>query len=314
MEYPVFTYKTDAMKKLQQLAARGGYTRYSSGVIETKHIEKLLAKFEDRYRIHATKQMRYRAKQRGDANTEIVLFLEKDHIHFWLMVSPGESLVTELETLHELTDKKHRLVVTGYELVRVQRPEKVRWTWRMCKANYAEFEQRISDACKHQNLDHIRQIQYSLERMPVFSEMRQQAFALHKFLQNTYKRHFDHPYEVELKKNFHGRYKAASTKSAIEIGRKARRVKETARQALIRELASWGMSEEEFKNEYYAYQHQVKSCQFEVLKFQKLICDGVTDFYGDLDAAKAALNQAEGAFHHFKSTWESELKVLGLES
>ena len=221
--YPVFTHKTDAMKKLQQLAARGGYSRYASGKIETKKLETMLYKFEDRYRINATKQMRYRAKQRGEANSEIVLLLDGENVQFWLMVSPGQGAVIDMEKPHELTDKKHRLVITGYELVRVQKSDTVRWTWRMTKESHAEFEQRIKDACRHKNADHIRQAFHSLQHMPVFSEMRLQAFALFKLLRSEYRRSHKEDYPDDLKKNFYGRFKTPQTLSAVDISRKARR-------------------------------------------------------------------------------------------
>lgn len=230
--YPVFTYKTDAMKKLQQLAARGGYSRYKHGIIETKELEALLYKFEDRYRINATKQMRYRAKKRGEANTEIVLLQEGYHVHFWLMVSPGFGAVVDLEKPREITHKRYRLEITGYELVRVQKADAIRWTWRMTKENYADFEQRIKDACRHKNKDVIAQAVYSLERMPSFSEMRQQAFSLFKVLKAEYKRSHKTEYSGDLIKNFYGRFKTPQTLSAVDISRKARRVMSHERKQL----------------------------------------------------------------------------------
>lgn len=221
--YEVFTYKVDAMKFIQTTAARGGYSRYSSGTIEPKKLETLLYKLEDRYRISATKQMRYRAKKRGEANTTIVLLQEDQNIYFWLMVSEGFGAVAECEKLCELKDKKNRLIITGHELVRIQKSDKVTWTWRMTNDNYAEFEQRIKNACRHKNSDHIEQCFYSLQRMPVFSEMRKQCFALFKLLQAEYKRSHKEDYPKKLIKNFYGRYKVAQKIDAIALSRKAKR-------------------------------------------------------------------------------------------
>lgn len=221
--YEVFTYKVDAMKCIQTAAARGGYTRYTSGTIEPKKLESFLYKLEDRYRISATKQMRYRAKKRGEANTTLVLLQGDQKIHFWLMVSPGTGAVVECEKLCELKDKKNRLIITSHELVRVQKSDKVTWTWRMTNDNYAEFEQRIKNACRHKNSDHIEQCFYSLQRMPVFSEMRKQCFALFKLLQAEYKRSHKEDYPKKLIKNFYGRYKVAQKIDAIALSRKAKR-------------------------------------------------------------------------------------------
>lgn len=236
--YPVFTYKTDMMKKIQQLVSRGGYSRYTTGTIEIKKLDKFLYKLEDRYRINATRQMRYRAKQRGEANVEIVMWKENDLVHFWLMVSLGAGVIEDMEKLHSVTDKKHRITVTGFELVRTQRSEKARWTWRMSKENYADFEVRIKNACRHKNDDHIRQCIYSLERMPVFSEMRQQAFELFKFLKGEYKRAYSQKFPFpELKKNFHGRFKSPTSLSAIDLARKARNLKPLQQKPVEADLA-----------------------------------------------------------------------------
>ena len=222
--YKVFTHKVDAMKALQQKAARGGYSRYRAGFIELKKLETMIYKFEDRYKINATKQVRYRAKKRGEANTDVVFLKDKETIHFWILVSPGTGPVVDLENLTELTNKKRRLEITGYELVRIQKQSKTSWTWRMTKENHEDFQQRIKNACRYKNADHIRQIQYSLERMPAFSEMRLQAFALHKLLVNEYKKSHKEEYDFKLFKAFYGRFKVAESLCAIKLSRNSRKV------------------------------------------------------------------------------------------
>lgn len=221
--YQLFTHKTDVMKKLQQLAARGGYSRYAYGTSEPEKLEAMLYKFEDRYGINRSKQQRWRAKKSGEANTEIVLLLDSEKIHFWLMVSPGSGAVVDMEKPQDLTNKKSRLEITGYELVRVQKSDAVRWTWRMTKQNYADFERRILDACRHKNSDHIDQAFWSLTHMPVFSAMRQQAFDLFRLLKIEFRRSHRTEYPHELRKNFYGRFRAAETLSAVDFSRQSAR-------------------------------------------------------------------------------------------
>ena len=241
--YAVYIYKTDAMKALQQAVSRGGYTRYCYNKTDAKNLEKLIYKFEDRYKINATKQMRYRAKKRGEANTKLILLKDRDSniIHFWLMVSNGSNVIEEMEKLYSVTDKKNRLTIThekidldydDYELVRIQKNDDVKktssltWTWQMTKEYYADFEQQIIDSCRHKQTDLIRQCFYSLQHMPVFSKMRLQAYALYKTLTKEYAKSHNHKYSEKLVKNFYCGYKKATTIDAITLSKKARRIKE----------------------------------------------------------------------------------------
>lgn len=223
-EHQVFVYKTDAMKSLQNLIAKGGYSRYTTDVIDTAKLEKLIYRFEDRYDIHANKQKRYRQKKAGICNCKLVLLKEnKYQVRFWLLVTKGTGVVEDLENLHEVTDKKNRLEITGYELVRVQKSEVVRWTWRITKDNYCEWQQRIQNACRYKSEEQVRQIIYSLQKMPVFSEMRLQAYTLFRELQAQYRRYFPQILEEKLFKSFYGRFKTAETVNAIQLSRKVRR-------------------------------------------------------------------------------------------
>lgn len=212
--YPIFTYKVDAMRSLQLLVSRGEYLRYTSGIIPKAKLKSMIFKMEDRYRINATKQMRYRAKQRGEANSKIVLWQDGDDMHFWLMVTNGTGAVSDLEPLKDTTNKRTRIEITGYELIRVKK-EKTTWTWRLSQDNYSTFEERIKIACRHKNSQQIEQCFYSLQHMPVFAEMRKQCFKLFKLLQAEYLRSHKAPYPKTLVKGFYGRFKAPTTTKQV---------------------------------------------------------------------------------------------------
>lgn len=215
--YSKFTYKVDAMKALQTAVSRSGYTRYISGVVSEKKLKSMLFKMEDRYQINATKQQRWYAKKNGKANSKVILLEEKDsdQVLFWLLVSDGDGVVTQMEKLNDATNKTQRIELTGYELIRVMKASnhgKPTWTWRLKKETLASFEKRIILACRHKNTQKIEQCFYLLETMPVFSEMRQQSFSLFKLLKAEYQRSFRNEFEKTLFKNFYGRFKKATTK------------------------------------------------------------------------------------------------------
>ena len=213
--YSLLTYKVDAMKAMQLLVARGEYVKYTHGVIPKNKLKSMLFKMEDRYRINATKQMRYRAKQKGNTNSKIVLLQENDMVYFWLMATNGNGVICDLENLLDVTDKNNRIEITGYELVRVKKT-KITWTWRMTRDNYSDFEKRIKTACRRKNEKLIEQCYFSLQHMPVFSEMRKQSFALFKLLQAEYLRSHKSPYPKQLVKCFYGRFKKPTTNKVIK--------------------------------------------------------------------------------------------------
>lgn len=210
----VFTHKIDAMKEIQRFVAIG-YQRYVFGNVTTApELQKIVMKFEDRYRINATRQMRYRAKERGEANAQLVIYMDEveQKFYWWLLVTNGFGLVDEMEKLLDATNKKQRLTHTGYELVRLPDKEsKVRWTWCCSKDNYAAWEERIRVAVRSKNQDLIKQAIYSLERMPCFKGTRQEAYTLWRYLSNEYKRAFKNKIDYIFNKNFYGRYKVART-------------------------------------------------------------------------------------------------------
>ena len=213
-KYQIYTYKVDAMKALQSAVARRGYTRYVSGIVPKNKLHSMLFRMEERYKISATSQQRWYAKKKGDANSRIILLDDKDQVLFWLLFSEGEGVVTQLEKLQDVTAKNQRLELTNYELIRVTRAGKSSpsWTWRLKKEAYQDLEKQIKNACRHKSKQRIEQCFYTLERMPVFSEMRQQCFALFKLLKAEYQRSFRKEYEKKLFKNFYGRFQKATTK------------------------------------------------------------------------------------------------------
>lgn len=224
----IFTHKTDAMRQILNMVSRG-YSRYTSGEIPSKKAEAMHIKFCTRYRIDMTSQQRWRAKARGEANAFFVAWKDGDIVHWWLLATPGEGLIEDVEILHDVSAKKHRIEITGYELVRTTRPQTQkfqgaeRWTWRMTKETYQGWEDRLKAAVRHFSDDGMRQAIYSLRRVPVFSESRKQAFALAKLAKDDWKRikKDEWPYG-DVRLGWFGRFKAGETVSLESLRKKPR--------------------------------------------------------------------------------------------
>lgn len=189
----IFRYKTDLMRELTLLVSHG-YTHWCSGSTPPKKAQALAIKFGDRYAVEATSQQRYRRKAKELANARLLMCLDEtgEQVLWWLVATAGEGLIHQLETLADATEKKTRLEITGYELVKTPRSGRsAQWTWRMTKDTELAWKERIKTAIrgKHQSDDLIQQALYSLRRVPGFAESRRQAFALVRFAQAEWKRH-----------------------------------------------------------------------------------------------------------------------------
>lgn len=183
----VFVHKTDAMRQLQLLVARG-HTRWTGGQIHPSKLMALCLKFEDRYGINRTSQQRWRAKAQGEASSHLVLWqAEPDQINWWLLVTPGEGLVNDLEQLQEV--RRTRIQLTGYELLQMPRTGRLAaWTWRMTPDTLKTWLGRLQAVIRHHDLLGLEQALYSLKRVPGFAQSRRQAFQLVQYAQNEWKR------------------------------------------------------------------------------------------------------------------------------
>ena len=194
----VFVYKTDAMRKILQLVSRG-YTRHTKGEIKSNKLQSMIFKFEDRYGISRTTQQRYRAKASGQANSQLVLWLSDDHVVSWfLLVTPGEGVIENVEDLKDTKKKKQRLEVTGYKVSKMARKDRnPSWTWRMTHDNRKAWEERLRTAVVAKNDELIRQAMFSLKRTPAFAESRREAFKLFNDTKSHWKKIHGEPWPFD---------------------------------------------------------------------------------------------------------------------
>ena len=181
----IYLKKTDAMQKILHLVSHG-YNRYITNEISIKKAPALIIKFIELYKIDSTEMQRYRAKKKGQANVQLVLWKANENdLLWWLLVSDGRGLIDDLEkdNLISVKDKNNRLTITGYELIKM--PFKNRepsWSYRMTKETYHDWEERIKSAVRHKKDKLVRQSHYSLSRTPGFAGARRQGFKLAKLL------------------------------------------------------------------------------------------------------------------------------------
>lgn len=124
-----------AMQRITLLVARG-WTRHIGGTVPIDRAARMVTKFRERYGIAVPVYHDCARHARGWARGRLILCpdgqLSAGTIR-WVMVvtADGAGPITELEDLYDARDPRHRIIVHGYELVRVPRRKHApAWTWR----------------------------------------------------------------------------------------------------------------------------------------------------------------------------------------
>jgi hypothetical protein len=198
------------MRSIQNAVSRSGYTRFVTGFVNPKNAKKLVCKFEDRYGISLTKQQRWYRKKKGEAQTKLFLLQKKnsEQIQYFLLVSDGDGLVVDLEKLSSFTSKKSRLMLDGFEFLRLNNQGRESWTWRLTKEKKLELKERIRKSVTQKRDKEIEQIVFELRIIPPFPECRQQVRFLVNFLNACYLRTYKDKKEFKVFKGYYGGFKS----------------------------------------------------------------------------------------------------------
>jgi hypothetical protein len=163
----VQTYDTIRTMQVLQLAVSRGFTRWTGGRVRYDRAEGLVAKFEELYAANPDRAQDMRLRRAGHARSRLVLYPQDREIHFswWLLVSEGTGAVVQREKLADATDRKQRITLRDWELLRMpkrQAKESVAWTWRLPEK---VFRDRLAHACAVATHDSPHQAQTLLAAM-----------------------------------------------------------------------------------------------------------------------------------------------------
>lgn len=188
----IYRYKAACMQRIQNLVVKG-YVRYTSGTVHHTKAMKLVAKFDEMYRINLNANQRLYRKKKGEANTKLVMYPKPNSQDFlwWLLVTNGSGKVEKLESLKGVTSASTRLQwFDDYEMVIMLREgrEKPNVTWRMTKQCFNAWHTRIRHAVRSKSEDNLKQTTWSLHRVPGFSELRVQVKQLRQLIFKEWKR------------------------------------------------------------------------------------------------------------------------------
>lgn len=205
----VFLSRPTTLQRINDWVGHG-YVNWVGGTVGLDRAPRLVRKFRVAYNIDSDRNVRARRKRAGLGNAVLVLWMRAADdltLRWWLLLTPGDHPAHLAERMQDATDSSGRIVVDGFELVRVapcetqrlqaryERPRSAQpaWTWRMDNQKYASWRESLIQAVRTRAPP--RQLQdmfHALFASPGFSGVRHQVGKLAALYRAEWKRHRGH--------------------------------------------------------------------------------------------------------------------------
>lgn len=204
-DFLVFSSRLTALQRLGDWVARG-YVNWTTGLVGLERASRLVRKFAVAYGVNADRNERARRKRAGLGNAVLVLWRRTatdQTLSWWLLVTDGDHPAHLAERMRDAATTSSRIVVDGFELVRVTpcetkcaqsrydrpRPSRPNWTWRMDSQKYADWRESIIHAVRARISDRqIHDLLHMLFSSPGFSGVRHQVGKLAVLYRSEWKR------------------------------------------------------------------------------------------------------------------------------
>lgn len=171
-------HKSALMQAIQDCVSNG-FTQYTSGVITGEKLPDFLKKMSIKYAVNQHRQTEYRRRKKGVGNARLYVypaneFMAPQSFVFYLLVSNGIHAAHEGEELQDIHEKRQRITVGQFELVRQTRVGNSTpcWTWRFTQESRETWETLVVKLARNKNTPKLKQAIYSLDKMPGFSGIR----------------------------------------------------------------------------------------------------------------------------------------------
>lgn len=189
----VFTKKTAFMQRVADLV-RTGHHRYVQGTVPVDKAAAFAAKIDRLYAIGVTRLQAHRARKEGLASARLLLLWQEQAgptptLHWILLVTAGE-LPAEAGREAWKDPRQARITLTGYELVRVTKPEAKApvWTWRYTKERYEQLRLACLLAIRHSQKQELTQLIDTAWKSPGFAGVRDQVKKLREAIVGEWNR------------------------------------------------------------------------------------------------------------------------------
>jgi hypothetical protein len=173
------------MQVIMRLVATGS-CRYTSGTVRHDRADALAAKFAVKYDTHGGRAVDARARRAGRARTRLVMLARPDDLAFdwWLVASAGDGSVVDQERLQDANDRRARIRLGLFELVRLTAPvDGSRWTWRMPVHDFEDLRSHGRQLATHASVKQAQDLVDWSRHWPGFRGIREQRYALWRDMQ-----------------------------------------------------------------------------------------------------------------------------------
>ncbi|QLG88558.1 hypothetical protein HQ393_10060 [Chitinibacter bivalviorum] len=191
-DFFVFTKKTSFMQRIADLV-RSGHRRYVMGTISNEKAPFLVEKFTRLYDVNLPRLKACRRREKGSATARLLWWHDENRpaILTWiLLVTDGDLLIDGLEKWQDPTEPKHRIRLTGYELVRITKrtePKPV-WTWRYDKERLQDLRNEVVIAIRQRHDHDLERLIALFWKSPGFAGIRDQVKAVGMLIKTDWKR------------------------------------------------------------------------------------------------------------------------------
>ena len=189
IDHFVFTKKTVYMQRISDLVGTG-HIHYVQGVVDIEKAGFLAGKFEARYAICQTKLQASRARKAGMSSTRLRFLRRSENaieLDWILLQAPGNEPDPSEKWRNALQD---RVSVTGYELVRITKPNEPKpvWTWRYSRVRHDELRNSIIQGIRQKRDRDLETLIHSIWRSPGFAGIRDQVKKFDSLIKVEWKR------------------------------------------------------------------------------------------------------------------------------
>lgn len=194
----IYTKRAPFMQRISDLV-RTGHHRYVEGTVPIEKAGALYEKFVRLYDVHLDRLQASRHRKKGFASgrllmTPITNDVANEHyldLHWILVVTDGKFALAESEKRERWRDAmQDRVIFSGYELVRLTKPQhpKPVWTWRYEKTREKELRESLRSAIRLKHEDELRRMIHLIWRTPGFAGARDQVKKMGVLIKAEWKR------------------------------------------------------------------------------------------------------------------------------
>jgi len=188
----VITKKTVFMQRVGDLV-RTGHTLYVTGEVPMDRAADLHEKFCRLYDAGLNKLQSSRRRKLGFLSSRLlVLHQEGARNLVWVLLrTHGNPPVSGTDNLEKWRDAiKDRIIITGYELVRLTKPTEPKpvWTWRYTKEREQELREALVGYIRRRQDRELEQLIHIIWRSPGFAGVRAQVKKFGQLIKSEWRR------------------------------------------------------------------------------------------------------------------------------